>query len=211
MQSQSRFSRYLADHPLRTLLRDQLVRPRPEAEFTSPRADCPHPERWHSRDIQSAEVEVTTLVSALVRAMQPDLVVETGTAYGQTARAIGKALQKNGHGELHTMDTNPALARRAERLCARLPVVVTCESSLDFVPPAPVDFAWFDSLIDLRIQEFRRYLPHMHSGTVVGFHDVGPQHPGLAEGIRQLADEGCLVPLFLPTPRGVCLAQVTPT
>jgi hypothetical protein len=60
-----------------------------EARFTPPRPDCPHPEWWTSTDDDSTECEVTALVAAFVVALQPELVIETGTAFGQTAEAIG--------------------------------------------------------------------------------------------------------------------------
>jgi hypothetical protein len=44
---------------------------------------------------------------ALVRAAQPDQVVETGTALGLGSCAIAAALLRNGHGRLTTIDTNP--------------------------------------------------------------------------------------------------------
>jgi hypothetical protein len=49
----------------------------------------------------------------------------------------------------------------------------------------------------------------MHDRTVVGFHDTGPQHP-VRELLHPLEDEGLLAPIYLPTPRGVCFARVTP-
>jgi hypothetical protein len=36
------------------------------------------------------------LVAAFVRALQPETVLETGSAFGQTAEAIGRALAANG-------------------------------------------------------------------------------------------------------------------
>jgi hypothetical protein len=44
---------------------------------------------------------------ALVRATQPDHVVETGTQLGLGSCAIAAALLRNGHGQLTTIDTDP--------------------------------------------------------------------------------------------------------
>ena len=143
-----------------------------ESTWTQPGADCPFPDRWHSTDAYSTELEVTELVAAYVRALQPDFVVETGTCKGNTARAIGEALALNGQGELVTLEISEALADEARGRCAGLPVQVLHQSSLDYTPDRPVDFAWFDSDVETRPLEFRRYLPWMHSRTVVGFHDT---------------------------------------
>ena len=70
----------------------------PESTFTKPHAECPHPEWWSADDDESAEVEVVELVGALVRVLQPEYVVETGTFVGRMAQGIGQALLLNGHG-----------------------------------------------------------------------------------------------------------------
>jgi predicted O-methyltransferase YrrM len=168
------------------------------------------PAYWTSADSDSTETEVTALVAAFVVALQPEFVIETGTAFGQTTEAIGQALHRhaNGHGRLVSLETDPERVEFARARCAGLPVEIRQESSLEYTPECPVDFAWFDSLFHLRPLEFRRYLPWMHARTVVGFHDTGAQHPvrGL---LAPLEDEGWIVPLYLPTPRGVCFARVT--
>jgi hypothetical protein len=48
---------------------------------------------------------------------------------------------------------------------------------LEFTPEQPIDFAWFDTVTDMRHTEYRRYHPHMHARTIVGFHDTAPFHP----------------------------------
>lgn len=174
-----------------------------EDVFTSPRLDCPHPEYWTATDGDSTEIEVTGLVAAFVRALQPETVLETGTAFGQTAEAIGRALQANGHGQLISLEPDPERAALARQRCQGLPVVILEAPSLSHTPNRPIDFAWFDSLLHLRADEFRRFRPWMHRRTVVGFHDTGPQHP-----VRRLLADLPLFPLYLPTPRGVCFARV---
>lgn len=178
-----------------------------ESTFTHARPDCPFPQRWHADDTDSTEHEVTELVAAFIRALQPDFVVETGTCFGQTAKAIGTALQQNGQGRLVTLETDPQRVQIAQKRCDGLPVIVLQMSSLDYEPYELIDFAWFDSLVPLRPQEFRRYLPWMHARTVVGFHDTGPQHQ-VRELLKPLENEGLISPLYLPTPRGVCFSRV---
>src|SRR3546814_13227118 len=87
-----------------------------ESRFTESRKDCPHPERWHSPDSDSTEIEVSRLAAAFVEALRPDLVIETGSAFGQTAELIGQVLFTAGVGHLVTFEVDPArVAANAER------------------------------------------------------------------------------------------------
>lgn len=183
-----------------------------ESQYTSPRPDCPHPERWHSYDPDSAELEVSALVAAMVTALQPDFVVETGSAWGQTAQFIGKALQRNHGGELFTMDIDPDRVAATRVRCEGLPVTVSCVRSLDFLLPPWVTedmrgFYWFDSLISLRVREFHHFRTAMTAGEIVGFHDSGPHH-GLRPGLDRLAHNREIRLIHLGTPRGVTFAEV---
>lgn len=191
-----------------------------ESRFTEPREDCPNPERWHSRDADSTELEVTHLVAAFVCALRPNTVVETGTAWGQTAIEIGKALaeETSWGAVLHTIEPDPERCAYVRQLAGDLPVVVHEAESLAWAaslggvgPPIQnpgIGFAWFDSLHHLRVPEFRALHPHLARGAFVGFHDTGPHQGSLRDEILQLEDEGLLLPVFLPTPRGVCFAEV---
>lgn len=181
----------------------------PEDRFTGPTEWCPNPQHWHSTDGASTEVEVTELVASFVRALQPELVVETGTAHGQTAEAIGRALATNGHGRLVTIELNPTRVASSRDRCTGLPVEIVQSSSLDWRPDADeaIGFAWFDSEIHLRAAEFKAYRPWMTPGVIVGFHDTGPQHK-LQPDIEQLGRDGALKAIRLHTPRGVSFAEV---
>ena len=176
-----------------------------EAVWTKPREDCPHPEWWSATDAQSAEIEVSELVAAFVRALQPECVVETGTCLGQTAQIIGLALRENGHGHLHTVEQDPERAEFSRTRCAGLPVTVHCKSSLDFQPSSPVGFAWLDSETPLRVPEFERLRPSIIPGAIVGFHDTAPQHGSWGRRVEELPGTRCI---RLPTPRGVTFVEV---
>jgi len=178
-----------------------------EATWTAPRPDCPHPEWWHAADDDSTEIEVSELIAGFVRALQPEIVVETGTAWGQTAELIGRALRSNGHGRLYTTETNVERVVFATGRCAGLPVTVLNQESLSFTPPGPVGLAFFDSYIPIRVQEALALRPWLESGALLGFHDCGPQH-GYRDEVEALADDGWLRMIYLPTPRGVMFAEV---
>lgn len=189
----------------------------PESRFTAARPDCPNPEYWTSADGDSTEVEVSELVGAFVRALQPEYVLETGTAWGQTASYIARALRANQHGRLFTIENN---YERVEYVRKEFPellgswMTVIWGESLQFFSqtrfnPQKLDFCWFDSLLELRAPEFRYFRPYMSDRCVVGFHDTGPQH-SLRPSIDQLEREGLIAPMHLPTPRGVTFARVLP-
>ena len=176
-----------------------------EATWTAPRSDCPNPERWHSSDPQSTELEVTELVGAFVRALQPDYVVETGTCLGQTAWMIGQALQANGCGRLDTIEYDADRADYSRHICDGLPVTVHTIDTMTFTPAEPIGFAWFDSETHLRIPEFERFRPHIIPGAIVGFHDTGP-HKGTWS--NELLSMSGTRAIRLPTPRGVTFLEV---
>lgn len=178
-----------------------------EATWTAPRPDCPRPDWWHATDDDSTELEVSELIAGFVRALQPEIVVETGTAWGQTAELIGRALQANGHGQLYTTETNLERAVAATGRCAGLPVTVLNQESLSFTPPGPVALAFFDSFIPIRVQEAQALRPWLQPGALLGFHDCGPQH-GYRHEVEALAEDGWLRMIYLPTPRGVMFAEV---
>lgn len=184
-----------------------------EGRWTPATALCPHPERWTSTDDESTEIEVTELVAAFVRALQPDYVVETGAAWGQTTEAIGRALAANGRGALDAIEYDPERCDFVSARCDGLPVNVIEGDTMTFTPIGEIGFAFFDSGFALRVPEFHRYRGYMRKGTIVAFHDTAPGHGALASG-RDLRGEiehglaGHAQVMHLPTPRGITLAEV---
>lgn len=178
-----------------------------EANFSPARPECLYPELWHTRDTQTVEAEVADMVFGLIRGLQPRVVLETGTSRGRLAVRIGRALDLNSWGHLHTYE--PDLERWNEAVVNIEAVAgrVTChrEPSMQPWKWAPIEFAWFDSLTTLRAAEFEFYLPHMHERCVVGFHDTAPRFGRWTQQVRGLID---LDIIDLPTPRGVILGRV---
>lgn len=190
-----------------------------ESRFTPSRKDCPHPERWHSPDSDSTEIEVSRLAAAFVEALRPDLVIETGSAFGQTAELIGQVLHTAGVGHLITFEVDPArVAATADRV-AGLPVQVTMEPSLSGIQhlvdlgkhARSVRFAWLDSLFELRVPELRAIRPLLAENAIVGVHDCGePSATKYSAFSQQVADAAASLGfnrLSLPTPRGVTFLQ----
>jgi predicted O-methyltransferase YrrM len=191
----------------------------PESRFTEPRADCPHPERWHSPDSDSTEIEVSRLVAAFVEALRPDCVLETGTAFGQTAQLIGRSLINSGPGAtLISFEIDGNRVQEARERCEGLPVVVSRESSLEGIDrlrdegmSKQFGFAWLDSLFELRVPELRAIRTLLTPGAIVGIHDCGePGHTKYNNFAREVALEADRLGfgrISLPTPRGVTFLQ----
>lgn len=191
-----------------------------EATWTDPRPDCPRPERYHAPDSDTTESEVTALVAAFVTALQPDLVIETGSAFGHTSRAIGEVLQANGHGSLETYETDIDRAIETGKRTAGLPVQVHIAPSLDGIRTLIADghvsmvrFAFLDSLLELRVPELQAIRPLLAPGAIVGVHDCGePGHTKYTPFSREIAtaaDRLGFNRISLPTPRGVTFLQWT--
>ena len=72
------------------------------------RDDDPFSPRW------AADSLLARCCYLLCRLLQPDVVVETGVAYGVSSAFILKALEENGRGALHSIDL-PPLRRRYHR------------------------------------------------------------------------------------------------
>ena len=81
-----------------------------EERFTRPTFFCPRPDYWHSPDSEATELEISKLVGSLVRAIQPEYVVETGTYHGHTTFEIGAALAQNGHGRVVSIESDLEIA-----------------------------------------------------------------------------------------------------
>jgi hypothetical protein len=206
--------------------------PLPESRFIAADARCPYPERWHSFDGDSTEVEVADVAFGLVRALQPDHVLETGTAFGQVSEAVLHALLGNQHGDLWTLEVDEERLEYASRRLhvaflnfaedyglegiSDVGVHALSVSSLDWTPPDDVrfGFVWLDSLYELRVAEFERFEPYLAPGAIVCFHDTAPDRGAhrIASGRGLRVEIGNTIGerlhmLDLPTPRGLTIAQ----
>ena len=182
-----------------------------EARFPNSRdnPDCKDASLWTAINGSTAETEVSELVEAFVRALQPDLVVETGACDGITSRRIGKALLRNQHGKLVTFETDGDKVQAATAACRRLPVQIVPSPVWEWEPPSGevVDFVFLDANQRHRVKEFKHLRKWMNNKTVVAFHDTSPLKRGRRQ-VETLVSEGLIQPLFLPTPRGICFARV---
>ena len=157
-------------------------------EKSEPNEECQTPFLWSMIDGWTAEAETLEFLYALVRLVKPGVCVETGAWHGHAAAAIGRALRENGVGVLYTVEFDAETAEVARRRLqhARLSDRVTLiqGSSLDFDPPPGIDFLLLDSTLEIRGEEFLRFLPKINKGAIVVFHNTGPHHKVVREAIK---------------------------
>lgn len=174
-----------------------------ESDFTPANNFCPHPEFYHCADDDSIEAEVGDFLYGLVRALQPEYCIETGTAWGETAERLGRALNANNHGRLITLETNVERFQFSKNRVLNLPVECLNISSLEYTPVETIGFAFFDSLLDLRLEEFNLYKPFFDDRTIFCFHDTAPHK---ADYLEDIGDD--ILKIRLHTPRGLTICQL---
>jgi predicted O-methyltransferase YrrM len=151
------------------------------------RAEDAFSQRW------AADSLFARLCYLACRLIGPTTVVETGVAYGVSAAFTLKALEKNGHGTLHSVDL-PPLRREAERFWG---VAVPREfrrrwhlhrgSSNRVLPPllerlGTIDLFVHDSLHTRRNmnREFEAAWPRLRPGGIIFADDV-ERNPAFAD------------------------------
>ncbi len=177
-------------------------------EYTLPHGACRHVARYRAVDGTAVEVEVLRFLEALIALIKPDYVLETGTFLGASADAMARALAREGRGTMTTLERDPRCAAEARRRLAGLPVEVIDTESLAFSPPAPIDLLFLDSTRRLRGREFDHFRPHLHTNSVVVWHDTADHHPGVPEAVANLLETGAIDRVLLPTPRGVAISML---
>lgn len=177
-----------------------------ESVFTRPTDRCPYPELWHSDNADASEWEVIEFLGGLVRALQPELVVETGTHQGYAAQSMALAIEKNGHGHLITIEINHNSVVAARIM---LPdwVEVVEGSSFEWVPnpPRTINLLYVDGAKD-RVGEFTHLAPWLVKGSIVVFHDTA--HEWMDNEMRRVIDTYPVHAISLPTPRGLTIMEM---
>lgn len=154
------------------------------------------------------------MIGGLIRGLQPEVVVETGSAWGQTTKIIGRVLMANGHGTCYSLEPEPQRFAYSQwychdEICAGTVKLIQGES-LSFTPPEGyIDFLFSDSLYKLRGPELERFRPWMDDAGFVCVHDTAPSHRGEGLDAYDLQTALDALPgyrsLRLHTPRGLTL------
>lgn len=148
-----------------------------------PHAPEERAEEFHSLDNGSSELEVLTLLNALVHLYKPRLVLETGTGRAFGTYAIACALRANQVGHLHTVESFEPARKEGEanfiRLDHTLVPLVTFHTGMahDILcswAGKQFDFVYFDSELRSRHTEFELMLERnlLTPNALCAFHDT---------------------------------------
>lgn len=181
----------------------------PEYHRATP--ECPHPERWRMYDSMTAEAEVLEFLRTLVTTIKPELIVETGSFLGVSTLWMAEGLRANGFGKIISCEFDPVVfARAGEKIAASglsKWIELRNESSLEMQVPGTIDLLFSDSDMPIRAAEVRRYLPQIRSTGLILLHDASSHLKTVRDAAFTLEQEGLLSCVFLPTPRGLVVAQ----
>jgi predicted O-methyltransferase YrrM len=181
----------------------------PEYHRATP--ECPHPERWHMYDSMTAEAEVLEFIRTLVTTTKPALVVETGSFLGVSTLWIAEALKSNGFGKIISCEFDPVVFEKAKEKIAASGlsewIELRNESSLEMHIEGTIDLFFSDSDMPIREAEVKRFLPQIRPTGIILIHDASSHLKVVRDAAFKLEADGLLSCVFLPTPRGLVIAQ----
>jgi predicted O-methyltransferase YrrM len=181
----------------------------PEYHRATP--ECPHPERWHMYDSMTAEAEVLEFLRTLVTTLKPELIVETGSFLGVSTLWMAEGMRSNGFGKIISCEFDPVVFAKAQEKIAASDLAqfieLRNESSLEMHVEGTIDILFSDSDMPIREAEVKRYLPQIRSTGLILMHDASSHLKIVRDAAFSLEAEGLVSCIFLPTPRGLVLAQ----
>jgi predicted O-methyltransferase YrrM len=182
-----------------------------QSELHRPTPECPNPEHWGMIDSMTAEVEVLEFIATLVTTIKPRLVVETGSFLGISTEWIARGLERNGFGKVISCEFDPVVYGRAKERLEASPlkkwIELRNESSLEMKIEGTIDLFFSDSDPSIREHEVKRFLPQINPNGLILIHDASSHHKVIRDAARSMEAEGLLSVVFLPTPRGLAVAQ----
>ncbi len=183
-----------------------------QPEYHRATEECPHPERWSMFDSMTAEIEVLEFLRTLVTTIKPELVVETGAFSGISTLWIAEGLKANGGGKVISCENDPLVyanaAQRIQNSGLGEWIELRHQSSLEMKVEGMIDLFFSDSSIPIREQEVRRFLPQIGPHGVILMHDASSHLKEVRQAAQRLESEGLISAVFLPTPRGLVIAQM---
>lgn len=181
-------------------------------EVSAPTKQCPNPGRWRCYDGEATEVEVLELLYALVLALKPNVILETGCYRGFGTEQLAWACSDNGFGHVWSCDLDEQRVTETRQRLAPFASYATVQqmTGVELIRSLPViDFAFLDSGMTVRVQEAEALLPRLSPGGLVVVHDTSVLHAELHNGPRigldELARKYDLRLIHCNTPRGVSL------
>ncbi|WP_263366385.1 O-methyltransferase [Edaphobacter bradus] len=180
-------------------------------EYHRPTPECPQPERWHMYDSMTAEAEVLEFLRTLITTLKPALVVETGSFLGVSTLWIAEGLKANGFGKIISCEFDPVVFAKAKEKIAASGlsewIELRNESSLEMHIEGTIDIFFSDSDMPIREAEVKRFLPQIRPTGLILMHDASSHLKTVRDAAFRLEAEGLVSAIFLPTPRGLVLAQ----
>jgi predicted O-methyltransferase YrrM len=180
-------------------------------EYHRPTLECPHPERWRMYDSMTAEAEVLEFLRTLITTIKPTLVVETGSFLGVSTLWIAEGLKANGFGKIISCEFDPVVFDKAKEKIVASDlsewIELRNESSLEMHIEGTIDLFFSDSDMPIREAEVKRFLPQIRPTGLILMHDASSHLKTVRDAAFKMESEGLLSCIFLPTPRGLVLAQ----
>jgi predicted O-methyltransferase YrrM len=159
----------------------------------------------------TAEAEVLEFLRTLITTIKPELVVETGSFLGVSTLWIAEGLKANGFGKIISCEFDPVVFASAKEKVAASGlsewIELRNESSLEMHVEGAIDLFFSDSDMPIREQEVKRFLPQIRSTGIILIHDASSHLKTVRDAAFKLESEGLLSCVFLPTPRGLVIAQ----
>jgi predicted O-methyltransferase YrrM len=137
--------------------------------------------------------------------------VETGSFLGVSTLWIAEGLRANGFGKVISCEYDAKVFAAAKEKIAGnelAPFIeLRNESSLEMTVEGTIDLFFSDSDMPIRELEVRRFLPQIRPTGLVLLHDASSHLKTVRDAAFKLEADGLLSCVFLPTPRGLVLAQ----
>jgi predicted O-methyltransferase YrrM len=162
-------------------------------------------------DSMTAEAEVLEFLRTLITTVKPALVVETGSFLGVSTLWIAEGLRSNGFGRIVSCEFDPLVFAKAKEKIAASGlsewIELRNESSLEMQVEGTIDLLFSDSDLPIREAEVKRFLPQICSTGLILMHDASSHLKTVRDAAFKMESEGLLSCIFLPTPRGLVVAQ----
>jgi predicted O-methyltransferase YrrM len=159
----------------------------------------------------TAEAEVLEFLRTLITTVKPELVVETGSFLGVSTLWIAEGMKANGFGKIVSCEFDPLVFAKAKEKIAASGlsewIELRNESSLEMQVDGTIDLLFSDSDMPIREAEVKRFLPQIRSTGLILMHDASSHLKIVRDAAFKMESEGLLSCIFLPTPRGLVVAQ----
>lgn len=146
----------------------------------APHSPAERADLFLAHNAASTEIEVLNWLHATVCLLKPRHILETGAADGIGTLALASACRANGFGMVHSIEIDPercrAGAARLRRYGVGAYAQFYAEDSRAFLRRTDLrfDFAWFDSLCEIRADEYDVCRERGILDGPAAFHDTSP-------------------------------------